>query len=72
MLFSENELKFNKELLDIMGTALSDIYSAGGTVKIKKGNFFAEYLKPEEIMKDMRNIRTTIHFQEYGARRKWQ
>ena len=55
-----------------MGTALSDIYSAGGTVKIKKGNFFAEYLKPEEIMKDMRNIRTTIHFQEYGARRKWQ
>lgn len=68
--FSDNEALFNTELLDLMGTALKDIYSSGGVVKIKKGDFFAEYTSPTQIMSDIKNLKATIHFQANGCVRR--
>ncbi len=68
--FSENESLFNTELLDLMGTALKDIYESGAVQKIKKGDFFAEYASPQQIMADMKSLQTTIHFQTNGCVRR--
>jgi len=70
--FTENEKEFNLELLDLMMQALKDIYSSGGVVKIKKGDFFAEYLSPDRIRSDMKDLQNTIHFQENGCIRRCQ
>ena len=70
--FSDNELQFNTDLLDLMGEALTDLYSSGAVVKIKKGDFFAEYITPSTIMADMKELKNTIYFQENGCVRRCQ
>ena len=48
-LYSENPKQFNIELIDALSQALLDIALSGGTKKIRKGDFYAEYRSHAEI-----------------------
>lgn len=68
--FSDNEEEFNIALLDIMASALTDIYASGGVTSIRKGDFSATYRQPSDIIADMKQLKNTIYFQKNGCVRR--
>lgn len=64
------DIAFNDELILMMQDALKDLYSTGGVKKIKKDNFYAEYITPTQILNDIKSLQSTNYFLANGCKRK--
>lgn len=67
MVYLDDTIQFDKELLNALKQAQVDMAASGGVKKVKKGDFQAEYRSPAELDAAIKRLETSINIRENGC-----